>query len=224
MASILAVRGIEKLSQSQLNALVRAADTLGIDPDWLATVISFETAGSFSPNILNAAGSGAFGLIQFMPSTARGILKTETSEEAVRIGRGMSFEEQLEKMVIPYFRGRTMRNLNDVYLQVFYPAAAGKSDEYIVGSDPSAVYRQNKVFDKEGKGYITRSDITRTINAVAGAALGNRITTTGGSGVGNTGQVVVGLAVSGMLYAIYTRFIKTGVLAEMAKERLRKLV
>lgn len=224
MASILAVRGIEKLSSSQLQALVDTADQLGIDPDWLATVISFETAGTFSTNIPNAAGSGAFGLIQFMPSTARGILKTTTNEEAVRIGKGMSFEEQLKRMVIPYFKGRTMRNLNDVYLQVFYPAAAGKSDSYVVGSDPSAVYRQNKGFDKEGKGYITRSDITRTINAVAQAAGGNRIAVGNSPKAGDTGQVIVGLAVSGVLYAIYTRFIKTGVLAEMARDRLRKMV
>lgn len=224
MASILAVRGIEKLSQSQLDALVRTADSLGIDPDWLATVMSFETGGSFSPTVRNAAGSGAFGLIQFMPSTARGILKTATNEEAVRIGTGMSFEEQLEKMVIPYFRGRTMRNLNDVYLQVFYPAAAGKGDDYVVGASPSAVYRQNQGFDREGKGYITRSDITRTINSVAQAARGNRISVTGGTVSGDGGQVIIGLAVTGVLYAIYTQYIKTGVLASMVKSRIPRIL
>lgn len=224
MTSVLAVRGIERLSTRQLEALVRAANTLGIDPDWLATVISFETAGTFSPSIPNAAGSGAFGLIQFMPATAKGLLKTATTDEAVRIGSNMSFEEQLEKMVIPYFKGRTMKNLNDVYLQVFYPAAANKADTYVVGADPSAVYRQNKVFDKDGKGYVTRADITRTINAVANAAHGNRITVNSSPKAGDAGQVIVGLAVSGVLYGIYTRFIKTGILAEMARDRLRKLV
>ena len=36
-------------------------------------VMSFETGGTFDPGIRNAAGSGATGLIQFMPSTAAGL-------------------------------------------------------------------------------------------------------------------------------------------------------
>ncbi len=56
--------------------------------------------------------------------------------------------------------------LNDVYLKVFYPAAMNKTASFIVGSAPSAVYNQNAGFDRDNKGYITRSDITRTINGI----------------------------------------------------------
>lgn len=215
MTTIAKVRGIEKLSPAQLHALVETAKKLDIHPDWLATVISFETAGTFSPSILNAAGSGAFGLIQFMPNTAKVLLGTTTATEAVAQGRAMSFNEQLEKMVIPYFRGRVMRNLNDVYLAVFYPAAMGKPDSYVVGSVPSAVYNQNAVFDKEGKGYITRADITRTINSVLDAANGVRLTI--GS---NLGQIVAGLAVSGGLYYLYKHYLKTGIVSNILQRQL----
>ena len=47
------------------------AGRLGISEADLMAVMSFETGGTFNPNIRNAAGSGATGLIQFMPSTAR---------------------------------------------------------------------------------------------------------------------------------------------------------
>src|SRR5262245_60681313 len=158
MADILKVPGIEKLTAGERTALVAAAIKLGINPDWLATVISFETAGTFSPSIVNRAGSGAFGLIQFMPNTAKNLLGTATTDEAVRIGMAMSFSEQLNRMVIPYFSGRKMTSLEDVYLAVFYPAAMNKTGSYVIGTAPGAVYTQNAGFDKTGKGFITRDD------------------------------------------------------------------
>ncbi len=163
MTSILKVPGIEKLSAGDLAALTSTASLLGIEPDWLATVISFETAGTFSPSIVNRAGSGAFGLIQFMPSTAQNILGTATREEAVNMGRAMSFSEQLRRMVIPYFKGRKMTSLEDVYLAVFYPAAMNKPASYVIGTAPGAVYTQNAGFDAAKKGYITREDVTRKL-------------------------------------------------------------
>src|SRR5690625_4614109 len=46
---------------------------LKIDPSWLMACMAFESARTFRPDIRNAAGSGATGLIQFMPATARGL-------------------------------------------------------------------------------------------------------------------------------------------------------
>ena len=66
------------------------AGRLGISEADLYAVMSFETGGSFNPGIRNAAGSGATGLIQFMPSTARGL---GTTTEALA---GMSRVEQMQ--------------------------------------------------------------------------------------------------------------------------------
>lgn len=165
MATIANVRGIEKLSQNELKALVDAANWIGINPDWLASVIAFETAGSFDPAKPNAAGSGATGLIQFMPSTAKR-LGTSTAELAK-----MSFTQQLE-YVKKYFepvRGK-LKSLEDTYLVVFYPKAIGKPLDYVVGESGTKVYSQNKGFDKAAKGYITKQDITGTIRSVLKAA------------------------------------------------------
>jgi len=191
------VPGIEKLSKAQLSSLYAAAKAIGIPVDWLATVISFETGGTFSPSVLNKAGSGAVGLIQFMPATAAAILKVSDKKLAALMASKMSFTEQLKKMVIPYFKGGTYKSLNDVYLKVFYPAAMNKADDYVL---PAVVYPQNKGFDKEGKGYITRKDITRTINSIwNGAQAYPRITII----VGFWTQVFAGVVVSAAaLYAV----------------------
>lgn len=52
--------------------------------NWLMACMAFETGETFSPTIKNGAGSGATGLIQFMPKTAIG-LGTTTAEEHVRL-------------------------------------------------------------------------------------------------------------------------------------------
>ncbi len=163
------VKGIEKLNKTQLAALAATAKDLGMHVDWLAAVISFETAGTFSPSVLNAAGSGAFGLIQFMPSTAAALLKLP-AVEAVKRGRAMSFVQQLREMVIPYFKGYTYNNLDDVYLKVFYPLAMNKSPTYTVATEGTKVYSQNQGFDKNQDGEITRSEITSRINSQLSAA------------------------------------------------------
>jgi hypothetical protein len=163
-ASIVNVPGVSSLSADQLRSLTAAAKAIGVPADWLATIISFESGGSFSPRMLNRAGSGAFGLIQFMPSTAANLLGG-TQADAVARGMAMGFDEQLQKMVVPYFQsfGRSFPSLQDMYLAVLYPALMGKPGSAVMGTAPSKVYTQNAALDKAGKGWITKDDITSTI-------------------------------------------------------------
>ena len=195
------VHGIANVPKKDLTVLANAAKTLGIPTDWLATVMAFESGGTFSPSVLNKAGSGAFGLIQFMPSTAAHLLgypdTTDGRNQAVAVGKAMSFKDQVEKMVIPYLKPHMpFKDLNSVYLAIFYPAAAPHDDSYVVGTAPGAVYTQNKGFDKEGKGYITRADITSTINSVLNSALNLPRLTVSATGMG---QILAGLVISGGL-------------------------
>jgi len=189
MRSILKVRGISRLTSEELHSFFACADAIGIDPDWLACVVSFETGGSFSPSQRNhwaeadakrrgAPYSGAMGLIQFMPQTARAL---GTSTEGLE---AMSFVMQLG-YVRRYFSTYADRidNLEDCYLAVFFPAAIGRADSYVVGrrDDPGfsgRVFEQNAGFDGRGgpkDGEITRSEICSAIRAVRAAADGQRI-------------------------------------------------
>ncbi len=183
---IIAVRGLETKSDAFKNKLVQVSNALGINPDWLATVISFES--KFDPNARNPQ-SGATGLIQFMGSTAHS-LGTTLDELAA-----MSDVQQLD-YVYRYFKdivGRRMRNLDDVYLAVFMPSQMGKSSDSVVAVQGSKVYEQNP-FDRDGKGYFTVGDITSTIHAVynAGVARG-RIPVGVAIAAGGGGLALLGL-------------------------------
>ncbi len=109
---------------------------LNIKPDWLMFVMWFES--KLNPQAVNPI-SGATGLIQFMPSTARSLGTTTT------VLKRMSNVQQLD-YVLAYLRpykGR-MKTWVDVYLAVFYPRAMGNPN-FVITSD--IVAKQNKIFD-----------------------------------------------------------------------------
>lgn len=108
------------------------ARRLGADPAMLANLINFESG--WNPGAENPA-SGASGLIQFTPSTAR---KLGTTVESIR---KMSVEAQLplvERYLAPY-RGK-LNSKQGLYMSVFYPKAAAwpPGQEF-----PPAVQRAN---------------------------------------------------------------------------------
>ncbi len=117
--------------------------------------MAWESAETFSPSIKNAAGSGATGLIQFMPATAKGM--GTTVEKLAK----MSQIEQLNyvyKYFLPY-KGK-LRNLGDVYMTILWPAGVGKADSYVLWSKDKkpVTYRQNIGLDVNKDGVITRAE------------------------------------------------------------------
>lgn len=109
-----------KLS-SRGRALVNAAETLGISPLDLATIISFETAGTMSPAARNKYGY--LGLIQFSPENQR----------RYRVTPGQSFENQVQTSVVEYLqdafkkKGMTTQgaSLQELYLSIFTGSPLG---------------------------------------------------------------------------------------------------
>jgi hypothetical protein len=172
LLSLPAYPGLLALSAADLQAIVHAAYDIGINPDWLATIINFESGGSFSPSKKNAAGSGATGLIQFMPSTAAGLLGT-TPDQAIAQLEAMTFQQQLEivkRYFVPY-KGK-LQSLADTYLAVLYPAFIGKDPDSVLGRSGDIIYQQNAGFDSSGKGYITKDDITSRIQGMLASMSG----------------------------------------------------
>lgn len=86
---------IGKLS-SQGRALVAAAQKLGVSPLDLATIIGFETAGTYSPSKRGGTGGNYMGLIQFGPN----------ERKAYGANPNQSFEEQVTGPVVRYFKDR----------------------------------------------------------------------------------------------------------------------
>lgn len=121
---------------------------LGIEANWLMFVMWFES--KLNPQAVNPI-SGAQGLIQFMPSTARA-LGTTTD-----VLKRMNNVQQLD-YVLAYlrpYRGK-MKRWIDVYLAVFYPKAMGNPN-FVITSD--IVAKQNKIFDLNRDSDITVKEI-----------------------------------------------------------------
>lgn len=107
-----------KVSGAFKTKVIEICEFLDLAPDYLMSCMAFETGESFSPSIKNAAGSGATGLIQFMPTTAKGL--GTTTEKLAK----MSAMEQLD-YVKKYFAPHRykLKKLEDVYMAILYPAA-----------------------------------------------------------------------------------------------------
>ncbi|MFD4120895.1 transglycosylase SLT domain-containing protein [Alcaligenes faecalis] len=151
-----------KVSQAFRDRLFEICQILGVEPDYLMACMAFESAETFSASIRNAAGSGATGLIQFMPATARG-LGTTTDVLA-----GMTAEQQLE-WVLAYFmpyKGR-LKTLADVYMAILWPAAIGKADGWTLWDKASrpTTYRQNAGLDMNKDGKITKAEAAAKVLA-----------------------------------------------------------
>lgn len=122
---------------------------LGTKPQYLMAVMAFETGGTYSPSIQNPA-SKATGLIQFMSFTAKNLGTSTSALAKMDAVRQLNYVYQYLR---PY-RGR-LNNLSDLYMAVLWPAAVGKSSDFVLFAAGSVEYRQNRGFDANRDGRIT---------------------------------------------------------------------
>ena len=152
-----------KVSQSFRDKVRAISSRLMCDPSDLMSCMAWESGRTFSPSVKNMAGSGATGLIQFMPATAKGLGTTVEKLAA------MSAEAQLdwvEKYFQPY-KGK-LGSLADLYMAILWPAAVGKPMEHILWSqkDRPTTYRQNAGLDANKDGIITKAECSAKLYAM----------------------------------------------------------
>lgn len=156
------VPGSRNVSRAFKQRVIEIARRLDVNPNYLMAVMSFESR--LDPRAVNPR-SGATGLIQFLPSTARGL---GTSTAALR---NMSAERQLdyvERYLAPY-RGR-MDNIEDAYMAVFYPAAIGRQSSSVLFRRGSDAYTGNAALDLNRDGAVTKREAaTHVRNILANA-------------------------------------------------------
>lgn len=116
---------------------------LRINPNWLMAVMELETAGTFNPAITNKLGYT--GLIQFGSAAAKDIGTTTAYL------RGLSGFQQLEyvEKYLSRYKGK-MNSLEDTYLAVFFPAAIGKAQGWVLQTSrlsPERIAKWNPLFD-----------------------------------------------------------------------------
>jgi len=151
-----------------MKELNNVARNLGVDAQDLKKIMDHES--KMNPSAVNP--SGASGLIQFMPDTAKGI---GTTVDDIRM---MSGTEQLP-LVQKYYKKWGVKKgstLGDLYMITFMPAVVkqNKPDNFVLGDKNSnkkvwdvnqkALYDQNKVFDIKKRGFFTVGDVKDRIN------------------------------------------------------------
>jgi hypothetical protein len=120
--------------------------------------------------------TNATGLIQFMPNTARNM---GTSVEALKNMSAIDQLDYVERFYKP-IAGKA-KDIGDLYMFTFLPAAIGKPDNFVIGASGStnkifginqnALYKQNKTFDADKKGYYTVGDVKKRISNFSGRPL-----------------------------------------------------
>ncbi len=128
------------------------------DANALAAVIARESGGD--PLAVNPK-SGASGLIQFMPATAKTM---GTSVESIRRMNAVQQLELVERYFASVFAQQGQpTEVGDYYLAVFWPSAIGKPDELELGRKGSLVYDQNAALDAGKTGALTVGDIRQPL-------------------------------------------------------------
>ena len=130
---------------------------LDVEPEWLMAVIYSES--KFDAAVENYAGSGAVGLIQFMPKTAENL-----NISTARL-KAMDPVQQLE-YVYQYLRNvrqehGEFKSLTDLYIAILFTDALNQDYCFTLYSKPSKAYTQNKILDENHDGSVTVSDIDR---------------------------------------------------------------
>jgi hypothetical protein len=128
---------------------------LEVPPEWLMAVMYSES--KFDASVKNYKGSGATGLIQFMPAAA-----SEMKVSLQRLER-MDPVHQLEYV---YLYLQTVRDrygdfnsLTELYLGILYPKAIGQDYCYSLYAHPTKSYQQNAGLDENKDRHVTVSDI-----------------------------------------------------------------
>jgi spore coat assembly protein SafA len=157
---IAGVAGNSNVSSAFISEVEAMAGRLGTRPEYILAVMSFETGGSFSPSVRNPT-SGATGLIQFIPNTARG-LGTSTTELA-----NMTPVEQLHYVEMYFSQPRYAGKLGSI--EGLYSAVlSGTATPDPHATLPNFVqghrnYTQNSGLDFNNDGRVTSGEASSAV-------------------------------------------------------------
>jgi len=188
--------------QAFSDAVVTVANAIGADPNNLMFVFNLESG--VNPQAVNKT-TGATGLIQWMPATAQG-LGTSTAALAQ-----MSGIEQLQYVQAYYEQvlkshPEATSNLVNTYLSVFFPAAIGQDDSWVLQTSslsPGIIAQENPVFDTEGNGQITVGDIAAVLqNRMPGTVFADVQAVEIFASKNIIGLVIAGVGIIGLVFVL----------------------
>jgi len=161
-STIEGVRNNPQITPEFLREVEAMAARLQTNPEYLLAMMSFESG--LDPSAVNGV-SGATGLIQFMPDTARG-LGTTTAE--LRQMSAMQQLQYVERYLEP-FAGQ-LDTVEGVYTAVLsgHPQA---DPDTVLFAGGTAAYSQNSGLDLNHDGRITTAEATQRVRDQVSVAL-----------------------------------------------------
>nr|RNJ65271.1 MAG: alpha/beta fold hydrolase [Leptolyngbya sp. IPPAS B-1204] len=157
------------LSSEFLHKIDTIGQRLKIPGEYLMAVMGFETGGTYSPKIQNKT-SGATGLIQFLPSTARSL---GTSTEQLSKMSAVQQLDYVERYFQPY--AGKLRSLQDTYMAVFHPKSIGKPSDSVIARQGSKAFNWNKGLDTNQDGKITPAEATERVRKYLSEQRGEKL-------------------------------------------------
>jgi hypothetical protein len=183
---------VKNRTLGEIALFIGTMQAAALDPVAVATVIEFESARSWSPSIHGPKAftdppGYAVGLIQFAPSTARGLGTSTAGLEQ------MGFTNQLA-FVVKYFKNAgiaRLKRLVDYYAAVFWPAAIGTDTSFVIAKAGMPAYDSNKGLDPHGNGQITTGDLQDAMRGIQASAKGTiEVTPHVAGGVASPGRAI----------------------------------
>ena len=108
----------------------QVSEALGLEnPNHLMAVMWKESG--INPKAINSNG-GASGIIQFMPETAKWLGTTIEAVRKMDTIQQLELTEKYFKAVMKMVGVTKLKTYHDVYLAVFFPAALGKPDDWVL--------------------------------------------------------------------------------------------
>jgi Transglycosylase SLT domain len=147
----------KKVDRAFKEKVIAISAKLGIDPNHLMAAMAFESARTFRADIVNP-GSGATGLIQFMPSTAKSLGTTTAKLRKMTAVKQLDY---VEAYFSPY-RGK-LRDLDDLYMAILWPRAVAKPASYVLFVNPQAPYKANRGLDANNDGAVTKAEAANRV-------------------------------------------------------------
>lgn len=149
------VQGNANVTPDFIDAVVKMAERLGTQPEYLLAAMSFETGGRFDPSIQN--GIGATGLIQFLKSTAKNLGTTTDKLAKMSAVAQLAFVEKYFKP----FTGK-LGTLEAVYTSIL--SGSPKKPDAVLFKAGTPAYRLNPL-DWNDDGIITAREATTIVAA-----------------------------------------------------------
>lgn len=137
-----------KINCDERKKVIEVSKVLGVDPNWLMTVIALESNRTFSPSVDN--GIGYVGLIQFGRDAAEQLKITQSQLVKMTFIEQMKYVQEYLIYVKNHFVAKKKyETLADLYLAVLYPSVSGHGKEPNLIVLSGAAYRNNPLFFKE---------------------------------------------------------------------------